>query len=521
MDSPSSDTSLDRAKLAEQRRWLDAMLDHTLLSKSFPYAYYFAPKAACTTIMTLLWRAELKAGGSCAEPPSFEHVHEEQFGPRSPWEPPQSIGARLTSEFEDRTWFLFVRNPYARVYSAYVWLLKDGNAETRAAYLRRFGWGHDRPPSFGAFVELISQQPAWEWDHHWAPITAFTPVRQLGFDFVGAIERFSEDFPPLLAQLFGNQVAFDPKVRMFQSAQRSWADEVKEIPKQAFSQIREMHADDFETFGYADDPMMLEPDAEQLRKIARGGGMSRVLRSRLSLDLLTRNDGPDNATKAIIKARFPAADIGAFKGMVLRNSEMPPWWSAGGSQLWTRLGDPLPSIVPHPGLPNPTNALVVLAATGWPSQIVMWGDAPSVVLGPDTQLLGGLMSCGDNSGVYVGRNVTCEGASQIDARNGGTVFVAGDGLWYSDVKLMADGLHAIRDVDTKARLNPCGGNIIIGRHVWLGHAVHVRGGATIGDDVVVETRSIVDACLPDQSMCEGTPARVVRHGVTWSYENEP
>ncbi|HEX3295900.1 MAG TPA: sugar O-acetyltransferase [Nocardioides sp.] len=52
--------------------------------------------------------------------------------------------------------------------------------------------------------------------------------------------------------------------------------------------------------------------------------------------------------------------------------------------------------------------------------------------------------------------------------------------------------------------------ITIGRNVWLGGAVVVCPGVTIGDDTVVGAGSVVTRDLPAQVLALGNPARVVR-----------
>jgi maltose O-acetyltransferase len=52
--------------------------------------------------------------------------------------------------------------------------------------------------------------------------------------------------------------------------------------------------------------------------------------------------------------------------------------------------------------------------------------------------------------------------------------------------------------------------ITIGRNVWLGGAVVVCPGVTIGDDTVVGAGSVVVRALPAGVLAVGNPARVVR-----------
>jgi maltose O-acetyltransferase len=52
--------------------------------------------------------------------------------------------------------------------------------------------------------------------------------------------------------------------------------------------------------------------------------------------------------------------------------------------------------------------------------------------------------------------------------------------------------------------------ITIGRNVWIGGAVVVCPGVTIGDDTVVGAGAVVTRDLPSGVLAAGNPARVVR-----------
>lgn len=54
------------------------------------------------------------------------------------------------------------------------------------------------------------------------------------------------------------------------------------------------------------------------------------------------------------------------------------------------------------------------------------------------------------------------------------------------------------------------GPVNIGDNVWLGDAVMVLAGASIGDGCVIGAGSVVTGEIPPRSMAVGTPARVVR-----------
>ena len=61
----------------------------------------------------------------------------------------------------------------------------------------------------------------------------------------------------------------------------------------------------------------------------------------------------------------------------------------------------------------------------------------------------------------------------------------------------------------------------MGSHVWLGLNVLLLDGSVVGNNVVVGARSVVSKPLESNSVYAGTPARLVRSGITWSSEDLP
>jgi acetyltransferase-like isoleucine patch superfamily enzyme len=83
-------------------------------------------------------------------------------------------------------------------------------------------------------------------------------------------------------------------------------------------------------------------------------------------------------------------------------------------------------------------------------------------------------------------------------------------------------MHRLEDVETGERINPYGATIRLGRHVWLGREAIVTGHVEIGEGAVVGSRSMVRGQkVPPHTAVAGTPARVIREGVTWRGEDTP
>lgn len=140
---------------------------------------------------------------------------------------------------------------------------------------------------------------------------------------------------------------------------------------------------------------------------------------------------------------------------------------------------------------------------------------------------------GDNATLIIGANV--QGAYDITVGRGGSLFIGprtsagsallvalggalhigGDCMLSYSIEIRTTDTHAIYDVASGERINP-DRDVHIGDHVWLGKQVTVLKGARIGAGSIVGTRSLVSGELPELSVSAGTPARVLRTGVTWT-----
>jgi FkbM family methyltransferase len=173
--------------------------------------------------------------------------------------------------------------------------------------------------------------------------------------------------------------------------------------------------------------------------------------------------------------------------------------------------------------------------------IILDGDDNTVVLGEGAVLLGARIRLGSACSFTCGSG--CRLASiEVHAALRGHVRI-GDGTgftWHTrlllhepgeivlgpgcliagDTVLSVSDMHSVVDVQTGRRLNPAR-NIHVGDRVWLGESVRVLKGATIGAGSIIGAESVVTKAIPPESMAVGSPARVIRQGVTWRHELLP
>ncbi|MCX8228287.1 MAG: acyltransferase, partial [Sulfitobacter sp.] len=102
----------------------------------------------------------------------------------------------------------------------------------------------------------------------------------------------------------------------------------------------------------------------------------------------------------------------------------------------------------------------------------------------------------------------------------GTITLGDDCMLSGDITMDVSDMHSILDVESGIRINPPR-DILIGDHVWLAQGVRIMKGSQIGQDCIIGSRALVCSSIPANSLAVGTPARVVRSGVTWDRRRIP
>jgi len=125
---------------------------------------------------------------------------------------------------------------------------------------------------------------------------------------------------------------------------------------------------------------------------------------------------------------------------------------------------------------------------------------------------GGVISIGENTVVHTADLSAVEDNQSIHV---GPRSAIGEG---SDMRTSDS--HSILDAATGQRVNPPA-SIRLGDHVWIGKNVRVLKGVTIGNNSVVGMCSVVTRDIPDNCIAVGIPAKVLRTGMTWSWDKIP
>ena len=93
--------------------------------------------------------------------------------------------------------------------------------------------------------------------------------------------------------------------------------------------------------------------------------------------------------------------------------------------------------------------------------------------------------------------------------------VGDDALISGGVWLRNYDMHAMHDLRTGARISRPPLDLVLERHVWLGQDALLMSCGRVGMGSIIGARSLVKAVVPPRVVAAGTPARVVREGVSW------
>jgi hypothetical protein len=167
-----------------------SVLNETVnISLKHRYIYFEVPKAGSVSIKTALHAAEI---GSLPGPEIGGHpptLH-------SPFVKPYQLSREhLLSLLRDPAIFKFsfVRDPYARLLSAYLNMMHGQEGGYIAYYRHQLCFDVSEEVSFAAFAARVCRQMPNDMDKHWRPQFYQSFAAFCDLDFVGKLETFDDD----------------------------------------------------------------------------------------------------------------------------------------------------------------------------------------------------------------------------------------------------------------------------------------------------------------------------------------
>jgi hypothetical protein len=205
--------------------------------------YIVIPKAASSTIKAVL------ATTNGRENLSLREIHKRRVsklkGPEA--FSPASLHEIATSPEWFR--FSFVRNPYARLVSCFadkfsgrVMSRNDGYADQLLSYRPQY---EGKAITFLEFAEFACETAKHRINTHWNLQSDILAMPGISLDFIGKVESFDEDFPPIAERL---GLPTKAGVHVNRSERSDWIDYY--TPTLA-TMVQRAYQEDFDRFGYA------------------------------------------------------------------------------------------------------------------------------------------------------------------------------------------------------------------------------------------------------------------------------
>ena len=121
--------------------------------------------------------------------------------------------------------------------------------------------------------------------------------------------------------------------------------------------------------------------------------------------------------------------------------------------------------------------------------------------------------------VFWGTKSSAVGLSMEIEGDGMGVVIGDDALISAGVWIRNDDMHAMHDLRSGARINRKPAQTVLERHVWLGQDALLLSTERVGMGSIVGARTLVKGSVPAHVVVAGTPARVIREGVSWGRDS--
>lgn len=166
------------------------------------------------------------------------------------------------------------------------------------------------------------------------------------------------------------------------------------------------------------------------------------------------------------------------------------------------------------------NSLEVREGSTLSGRVSIEGKNNKVILDSNSVYRGRLIVRGNDQVVFIGKNTTFQSV-YILCQEGCNIEIGDWCMFSRDIEIRTTDAHSVVDVQTRERVNKPA-SVKIGNHVWVGVGSLISKGSQIPNDSIVGAYSFVNKIFTEENvLIAGTPAKIVRHGVTWNRGRKP
>lgn len=161
------------------------------------------------------------------------------------------------------------------------------------------------------------------------------------------------------------------------------------------------------------------------------------------------------------------------------------------------------------------NTIEIDRSSSFTGHILVKGTNNRVLVGKKCRLAGEIIVKGNNQTVTIGDETTFASVYLLCMENK-DVTIGRHCMFSRNIEIRTSDAHALIDKRKRTRLNPAA-SIVIGDHVWVGVGALISKGTIIAADSVVGAASFVNKAFEESNVViAGTPAKIIRRGVTWN-----
>lgn len=218
------------------------------------------PKVASSTLDTTLQSVSSRKLGSIAPKPHSQ-IENSVFVKPFQMSDTDLHSTLLSAAFYR---FTFARNPYQRVFSAYVDKIA-GDKPNKVQILKYAGLDTKdiaQKVTFEQYIDALADIKPNKMDRHWMPQSLLTCVKYLKYDFIGKIENFNEDLKVVFEHI---NLDIDDYYTYYAPHKNRKKASIKDhlSSQETLDKINLIYKDDFEAFDY--DMMQSISDFAQIK----------------------------------------------------------------------------------------------------------------------------------------------------------------------------------------------------------------------------------------------------------------
>ncbi|WP_103172223.1 acyltransferase [Paracoccus sp. SY] len=153
------------------------------------------------------------------------------------------------------------------------------------------------------------------------------------------------------------------------------------------------------------------------------------------------------------------------------------------------------------------------------TRIVIEGHRNTIKIGARCRLAGQIVVRCNDGHIEIGEDTTSM-RIMLHMHEPSRIVIGRDCMFSGGIWLDSSDNHSIIDLASGKRINPSK-PITIGDHVWVGREVTILKGSVIGSHSIIGASSMVRGVIPPNCIAVGSPAKVIRTGVTWDRRRLP